>query len=163
MARLTKAQAAEREEARERLRVLLKPGDTVHTVLRHESRSGMLRVVDLKHVGDDGSIEHIGCSAALAMGDTWDSQREGIKVTGCGMDMGFALVYNLGAVLWPEGFGCIGEGCPSNDHANGDRDYTPYKHPHIPHPDQLSGKPAPETSPRHWHRTGGYALRHRWL
>lgn len=27
----------------------------------------------------------------------------GSKVSGCGMDMGFALVYDLGRRLWPEG------------------------------------------------------------
>lgn len=32
----------------------------------------------------------------------------------------------ISRVLYPQGFGCIGEGCPSNDHSNGDRDYTPH-------------------------------------
>jgi hypothetical protein len=27
----------------------------------------------------------------------------GIKIGGCGMDMGFDLVYSLGATLWPNG------------------------------------------------------------
>lgn len=59
---------------------------------------------------------------------------------GCGMDVGFSLVYNLGWVLFPNGFECVGERCPSNDHSNGDRDYSP-----------------------HHHSDGGYALRQRWL
>jgi hypothetical protein len=37
------------------------------------------------------------------MGDRFDRNREGIVVGGCGMDMGFHLVYNLGATLWPKG------------------------------------------------------------
>lgn len=48
-------------------------------------------------------IRSIGWLAAKAMGDTYDRKREGIKIGGCGMDMGFALVYNLGATLWPNG------------------------------------------------------------
>lgn len=49
------------------------------------------------------AIRNIGYLAARAMGDTWDSDRQGIKVGGCGMDMGFHLVYSLGSTLWPKG------------------------------------------------------------
>ena len=35
----------ERDEARERLLEMLRPGDTVHTILRHVSRSGMSRSI----------------------------------------------------------------------------------------------------------------------
>uniref|UniRef100_A0AB74UFV0 Uncharacterized protein n=1 Tax=Caulobacter phage BL57 TaxID=3348355 RepID=A0AB74UFV0_9VIRU len=49
------------------------------------------------------AIRNIGYLAARAMGDTWDSDRLGIKVGGCGMDMGFHLVYSLGRTLWPNG------------------------------------------------------------
>jgi hypothetical protein len=31
-------------------------------------------------------------------------------------------------VLWPDGWTCIGEKCPSNDHFNGDRNYEPHLH-----------------------------------
>lgn len=106
MARLTKAQQAEREEAKARLREWLSPGDTVYGIVRHVSRSGMLRVIDLKVASKDGDgrMWAIGYNAAVAMGDKWDREREGIRVTGCGMDMIFALVYNLGHALWPDGF-----------------------------------------------------------
>lgn len=100
--KLTKAQQADREEAMERLRGLLKPGQEVLCVLRHRSRSGMQRVIDLKTIVD-GELQGIGWSAAIAMGDRFDPHREGIVVGGCGMDMGFHLVYNLGATLWPKG------------------------------------------------------------
>ena len=40
---MTKAQKAERDQARETLRKYIKPGDTVWTILRHVSRSGMQR------------------------------------------------------------------------------------------------------------------------
>ena len=35
---------------------------------------------------------------------TYDSKREGVKVGGAGMDMGFHLVYNLAAVLFDDGY-----------------------------------------------------------
>lgn len=139
---MTKQQKRERQEAIEKLRAMLKPGDTVRTILRHVSRSGMRRCVSPIIDGEDRSY-----LVALALGAKVDQKHGGIKVDGCGMDMGFHLVYGLSATLWPDGFGCVGEGgenrsarCPSNDHSNGDCDYTP-----------------------HTHKNGGYALRQRWL
>jgi len=161
---------AERQEWREKLRGILKPGDTVLCVLRHVSRSGMQRRIDLYAPSCEpgGAPMFISGMAAAAMGERWDRDKGGIIVGGCGMDMGFHLVYNLGYVLWPDGFGCIGEKCPSNDHSNGDRDYTPHGCPEH----NLVG-PMPKERPEgvcdngvwrdHWHSDGGYILRHRWL
>ena len=91
----------ERSESRQTLLELLKPGDTVYTVLKHVSRSGMMRHIQIKLVRD-GDICDITYHAARVMGDSI-AKDGGIRVSGCGMDMGFALVYNLGAVLWPHG------------------------------------------------------------
>ena len=107
--------------------------------------------------GGDGSprVWAYGWNAAKALGYTMDRDREGLRVSGCGMDMGFHVVYSLSRVLYPDGFECIGEGCPSNDHSNGDRDYTPH----------LNGGKAPHEPGyvAHWHSNGGYALRQRWV
>lgn len=147
---MTKADKAERDEAIGRLRGMLKPGDTLFTTIRHVARSGMSRDIDL-HKIENGTPHWLSRLAAKATGFRFNDKRECLTVGGCGMDMGFHLVYECSATLYPDGFGCIGEGCPSNDHSNGDRDYTPHK------PTGLL--------PRceHWHREGGYALRHRWL
>lgn len=198
----SKISEAERVEAVAELRKLLKPGMTVHPVLRHVSGSGMFRIIDLViayekrdtfttsatdkalKVGataytttrgatwafSPGKVEaltadsvtlayqacatrgaesvtyprsevsfykvgpktpavrSIGWVAAKAMRDSFDSDQQGIRVGGCGMDMGFNLVYNLGATLWPKGT----------------------KKPH----GTRNGEP--DTA-------GGYALKHRWL
>ena len=129
----------ERVAAAEQLRNWLKPGDTVHTVLRHVSRSGMSRSISLV-VCHDGEPFDISYWAARAMGNRIDQNKGGIKIDGAGMDMGFALVYNLAATLYAL-WDCLGTKCPSSDHSNGDRNY----------------------SPLHTHKDGGYALRHRWL
>lgn len=141
---MTKAMQAEREQARETLREMLKPGDTVYTILRHVSSSGMTRSISLVVI-DDGDVRDWSYLAARAMGDRIDERHDGIKVSGCGMDMGFHLVYGLGRTLFPDGFGCAGKDarCPANDHSN-DRngpDYRPDRH----------------------HNDGGYALKQRWL
>ncbi len=129
----------DRQEAIARLREMVKPGDTIHTILRHRSRTGMSRIVQaIKLEGNDPLW--LGWNIAKAIDHRYDEKNEGVVMGGCGMDMGFALVYELSHALWPDGFDCIGEHCPSNDHNNGDRDYTP-----------------------HWHKSGGYALKQRWL
>lgn len=91
----------EREEARQKLLAILKPGDTVYTVLRHCSRSGMMRHISLM-VGEGSDIRDITWLAAKVLDDK-RAPDGGIKVGGCGMDMGFSLVYNLGYYLWPNG------------------------------------------------------------
>jgi hypothetical protein len=86
------------EQACTELRKLLKPDDTVNTILRHCSRSGMRRHISLLTDG----LTDITHYAALAMGGK-RADDGGIKVDGCGMDMGFDLVYRLGHILWPSG------------------------------------------------------------
>lgn len=129
------------EESRKSLLEELKPGDTVYTVLRHVSKSGMLRRIDC-YVFRDGRPRFLTYHAAVVTGrpiPKWGE--EGIKMGGFGMDMGFSLVYSLSCALFPDGFACIGkDGCPSNDHVNG-KSYRKGKH----------------------HKEGGYALRHAWL
>lgn len=151
----TTKRTTDRDDAIAWLRELVKPGDIVYTVLRHVSRSGMSRSVGVILM-QDGEPGDWSSSAARAIGQPFDRDRGGIKVGGCGTDAGLSVVMALGYALWPDGFGCIGDRCPSNDHVNGDRDYTPHcfggtrehcaeGHEHV----------------HHWHRSGGYALRHR--
>ena len=108
-----KARSLAQAEAIARLRCWLKPGDKVFCVLRHRSASGMSRVIQLTKFDGEGADfgpRYLGYNAAVALGWRYDNKREGIKVQGCGMDMGFATVYELGRVLWPEGFKVDGRG-----------------------------------------------------
>lgn len=114
----------------------IKAGDTVYTILRHRSASGMSRIIDCKHVDKQGRITHIGYNVARALGYTWDSQREGMRVGGCGMDMGFHVVYSLGSVLWGHG-----------------KDSEASKQGVVT---GRNGDTQPETD-------GGYLLKHSWL
>jgi len=103
----------------------------------------MMREISLVVVVD-GKTRDITWHAANVLGDKL-GKREGIRVPGCGMDMGFHLVYSLSSALYPNGFECTGGmgrpfKCPSNDHSNGDRNYEPHRH-----------------------ASGGYALRQAWL
>lgn len=86
-----------------RLRDMLQPGDRVYTILKHVSRSGMQRSIDVYLLRDPYPI-WISRAVALATDSRFDDQRNCAKVDGCGMDMGFALVYDLSRVLFPTGF-----------------------------------------------------------
>jgi hypothetical protein len=90
MATLSKAKRAEQAEAIEKLRIMLPPGSMVKTILRHCSRSGMSRSISPIVNGED-----VGYLVALAIDERRDPKNGGIKLGGCGMDMGFQLVYLL--------------------------------------------------------------------
>jgi len=107
----TKAQLQERDEARARLRELVDKSEkrrdgkpVVYTFLRHVSKSGMSRDITLKIVDDEGTLRDITYTAAIALGEKprdlhgWNV----IRVGGCGMDMGFHLVYSLSSVLFAD-------------------------------------------------------------
>lgn len=147
----TTKKTTEQNEALTRLRALLQPGDTVYTTLVHVSRSGMHRLINVNTIIDNQPQWLSGYIARAGL-FTLDSKRDALRVGGCGMDMGFHVVYRLSAALWPDGFGCIGQLCPSNDHFNGDRGYTPHK-----------GVGGIHAQRAHWHKSGGYALQQRWM
>lgn len=142
----TKKQSAEREESIKYLRETLKPGDTVYTILRHVSRSGMQREISLFVAtcdGGQGDLVSITYRAAVAMQDRV-GKRDGIIVGGCGMDMGYALVHTLSYTVFKDGYACVGRGrCPSADHRN-------------PGPDR-------DKYGRGVRHKDGYALVQRWL
>ena len=160
MARMTKAEKEERDNAFATLRGALKPGDTVYTVLKHVSRSGMLReiqcIVTDKRDGRPWDITYF----VARVTDNSIGPHYGVRVTGCGMDMGFAVVYSLSRYLFPDGFG-----------------YTMYKNTTsrigtLPkskaEAEKLAAKGYQARRGRNgdrsgWDYDGGYALNHRWL
>ena len=116
---MTKISKSDRQEAIARLREWIKPGDTLYTQIKNVSRSGMSRVIQLVGIscgGDGPSLSYYGWNAHKAgVGSGYDEKREGVKMGGCGMDMGFALVYELSHVLYPT-YECLGDKCPSSEH-----------------------------------------------
>ena len=89
------------ENAKKVLLNILKEGDTIYTVLRHVSRSGMQRRIDLYTFKDDKKIYLSGYFAYLR-GE--EPPKNGYKVGGCGMDMGYHLVHGLGYRLFNDGY-----------------------------------------------------------
>lgn len=62
----------------------------VFTTLRHCSRSGMRRIIDLKVI--DRDLDPLTLTLVGQDVYRYDYSRNGYVVDGCGMDMGFALV-----------------------------------------------------------------------
>lgn len=139
---------AERDDAIKRLREEIKPGDTLHTIARHVSSSGMSRsisIVQLKCRRGKPRNYDWSYLVAKAIDEKIDQAHDGIKIGGAGMDMGFELVYRLSWTLYggKRGYPCLGDNCPSNVHVN---DHT-----------------APRGKGKGIRHDDGYAISHRWL
>lgn len=126
--------AAVRDDAIDILRPLLPAGSTVYTKVLSVSRSGMSRSIGCYIIVSDGGgsyIRDISGLVARATGNRYDDRNDGVTIPGVGMDMTFAIVYELGRALFPAGHRCTGSTgrtptgkrsraprCPSNDHSN---------------------------------------------
>lgn len=143
---MTKKAQKDRDEAIATLREWIKPGDTVYTILDSVSKSGMSRQIRVlvPYITDQGKVDfvHPNYATATLIGARQNTQTGAIKVSGCGMDMGWHLVNSLSMALYPE-YACPGKGCPSNQHRNSGPDRDNYGSD-VLHKD-------------------GYALQQRWL
>jgi hypothetical protein len=96
--------ALEVQYAREQLLThYVSEGDTIYTVLRSVSSSGMSRTLSLK-VAKEGKILDLTYYASILL--EWPlvevNGSRALRVGGCGMDMGFHTVYSLSRVLFRE-------------------------------------------------------------
>jgi len=89
-----------RQEAITKLQEILKPGDTVYSVVRHVSQSGRTRVIDFYIFQDNKPLYLSGYIAAALDMKRANKGHWGIKVSGCGMDMCFHVVYSLSMTLY---------------------------------------------------------------
>ncbi len=140
----------EEKEAREYLKGLFKQDirkgkhPVVYTILKHVSNSGMLRHIDVIYIKDNKPIKlnwYIEKMGLYKRGSMESNNSDSLRVGGCGMDMGFNVVYSLSRNLYLNGHNCLGEYCHSNDHVNGDRNYDR----------------------RHKHKDSGYLLTQSWI
>ena len=145
-----------RQEAVRELRELLKPGDTVYTQLVSVSRSGMSRVI-MPFVIKNNEPRYLGYLVEKACGYAFDRKAWGVKVRGCGMDMGFSLVYDLSRVLFPDGFGVEGT-YPSGLKMRPETKETAVKS--VEAGAEFYGRNGDRSG---WDNDGGYALKKRWL
>ena len=147
----------ETAEAIGRLLSELTPGRTVYTKITHVSRSGMSRSIECYLAQGRDNLTDITWHVARAMNARLDPRHGGVIMGGCGMDMGFALVYNLGRTLYPNGVPCTGSrGYDPDTHA------TPHDAPRCKSNEHTNDATVPYS--RHViHKNGGYSLNQVWM
>lgn len=140
------------------LRKIIKPGDTIYTILRHVSGSGMSRDISLLKL-ENGQPHHLTYTIAQALGYSLakNTGSNAIKVSGGGMDMGFSVVYNLSRTLFPNGFGIEGKTAAG-------RKVRPTSKAHAAKLVQAGADFRGRNGDGGgWDNDGGYALNQRWL
>lgn len=135
-----KEKEALRQEAIAFLKEYIKAGQRVYTSLDHVSSSGMSRRISVliptvREQTGELEIFNITHWAARALGYKV-SKKGGMVVGGCGMDMGFHVVYSLGSAIWGHG----------KDSEAPRQNYVTYR----------NGSSEPEMD-------GGYLLKHSWV
>lgn len=90
----------EMNEAMESLKGILEKGKhTVYTSLLHVSQSGMTRRISCYVATGEGELTNIDWYIEKL--DLYKRDNKGgLKVSGCGMDMGFSVVYELSCKLY---------------------------------------------------------------
>lgn len=147
----------EQAKAREYLLEAVKPGDTLETILRQVSRSGMSRHISVILPSETGNRD-ITYLVARLLGDRINDRDGGIVSGGCGMDMGFELVYRLSSTLWPDGFGIVGEASlyPQGIRPASKEQAYKLRSQGV----KFCGRNGDSSG---WDNDGGYALKQRWL
>lgn len=100
---IEKRELTPNERAKSFLKRELKPGTTVYHAIKHVASSGMSRSISF-YLVIDKQIKCINWEIANVLDMKHDAKHGGLRVHGCGMDMGFSIVYNLGRAIYPKGF-----------------------------------------------------------
>ena len=96
-----------KKEAIDILKSIIKKDDVLYTQLNHVSQSGMMRHISIKYIKNNKPMDITGY---IAEANDWKEAKNrfggynGIKVGGCGMDMGFHVIYNISKTLFNDGY-----------------------------------------------------------
>lgn len=85
----------ELENAKDKLIGLLSDTDTIYTVLRSVSKSGLSRVISFYVVDNNKEIVNINYYIKTLLGYKFNKSHDGLRIEGCGMDMGYHVVHTL--------------------------------------------------------------------
>ena len=84
------------KNCKEYLKTILKDGDTLYTNVQHVSQSGMTRDIKVIRIKDNIPL-NMNYYVSTILGNRITNN--GVRIGGCGMDMGFALVNNLSRAI----------------------------------------------------------------
>lgn len=85
----------ELQNAKNKLIGLLSDTDTIYTVLRSVSKSGLSRVISFYIIDNNKEIVNINYYIKTLLGYRFNKTHDGLIVKGGGMDMGFHVVEML--------------------------------------------------------------------
>ncbi len=85
----------ELQNAKDKLIGLLSETDTIYTILRSVSKSGLTRSIGFYIVDNNKNILNINYYISVIVGYKFNKAHDGLVVKGCGMDMGFHVVHTL--------------------------------------------------------------------
>ena len=120
------------EYQRELVKWLRRKRPVIYTNCNHVSSSGTFRLISC-YVIKQGELLCLDSLIGSLSYYKRDKKRNGLRVSGCGMDMGFAVVYDFSSTIFPKGF----KYRKNEPHRNGD--------------------------PSLVDKNGGYALKQRWM
>ena len=96
---------------------------------RYVEPRGRRRDTHIKlYVLEDNEPRSITDIAGCAIGSRMNESGDAIISVKFFRNAEFAVVADLSATLFPNGFECIGKGCPSHEHPRRDSNYAPHRH-----------------------------------
>lgn len=93
-----------KDEAISELRTIMPKESKIYTILRKVASSGMSRNISVVVIDDGVPRDVSWLVLAAGIGHKPANSGEGVRVGGCGMDMGFSLVYDLAWTLYNDGY-----------------------------------------------------------
>lgn len=94
----------EKKNAEDRIKTHAPKGSTIYCVLRHVSRSGMMRRISFYAITKEGTPVMLDRAIASLLDLSLDQKNDGVPVGGCGMDMGFHCVYEACQRVYGDGY-----------------------------------------------------------
>jgi len=92
----------DKERAEAFLKDWFPKGSTAHTTVVHVAQSGMSRHIKVFAISGE-RIQNISYHVSKLL-DWRFTNKEAVFVGGCGMDMGFHLIYTLSSILYDDGY-----------------------------------------------------------
>tara|TARA_R100001163_G_C5040998_1_gene179127 strand:- start:72 stop:386 length:315 start_codon:yes stop_codon:yes gene_type:complete len=93
---------SDKERAKEFLKDSFPKGSTAHTTVVHVARSGMSRHIKVFAISGE-RIQNVSYYVSELL-DWRLTKNDAVFVGGCGMDMGFHLIYTLSSKLYDDGY-----------------------------------------------------------
>ena len=102
----TMSKKQQKKESLENLKKWVKEGDTIYYIIRNVSSNGMYRHIDFYkfEVDENKQIQKYWLSyhIAKALEYPFKEKTNSVGVSGCGMNMGFSVICNLGYALFDD-------------------------------------------------------------